>query len=106
MVGVVRIDERAPGAWWGSRLGVCRDFRHMRGLSPSVAIRNRQPEFYARRSIGAGLIYKAVSTAQALGCETFLALVQQQNAAFLEKLHWTLLGEVELFGLPHVKMGG
>lgn len=104
VVGVVRIDEREPGVWWGSRLGVHRDFRNLRRLSPSVTARNRQPGFYAQRSIGAGLIFKAVSTAQALGCKTFLALVQQQNAAFFQRLHWIPLGEVELYGVPHVKM--
>jgi predicted GNAT family N-acyltransferase len=104
VVGVVRIDEREPGVWWGSRLGVHRDFRSVRRLSSSVAIRNRQPSFYGQRSIGAGLIYKAVSTAQALGCHTFLAQVQQQNAAFFQRLHWRRLGEVELHGITHVEM--
>ena len=41
VVGVVRIDEREPGVWWGSRLGVHRDFRHVRRLSSSVPTRNR-----------------------------------------------------------------
>ena len=104
VVGVVRIDEREPGVWWGSRLGVRRNFRNLRRLSSSVPIRNRQPDFYGGRSIGAGLIYKAVSAAQALGCRTFLAHVQQQNAAFFERLHWKPLGEVDLYGVTHVKM--
>jgi putative N-acetyltransferase (TIGR04045 family) len=55
-------------------------------------------------AIGAGLIYKAVSTAHALGCQEFLATVQHQNARFFERLHWKPLGEMELFGLRHVKM--
>ena len=104
VVGVVRIDEREPGLWYGSRLGVRRKYRHLPHLSSSVPQRNRQPDFYGGRSIGAGLIYKAVSTANAIGCRTFLAQVQSQNAPFFEKLHWLPLREMELHGLPHVKM--
>ena len=101
VVGVVRIDEREPGVWHGSRLGVAAEFRSLKKLSPAVALRNRQPIYHA---LGAGLIYKAVSTAHALGCKEFLATVQHQNAPFFQHLHWTALGEVELFGLKHVKM--
>ena len=104
IVGVVRIDEREPGVWWGSRLGVQKDYRRLREMAGSVAVRNRQPSFLRRRSIGAGLIYKAVSTAQALGCRVFLAHVQHQNAAFFRRLHWDPIGELELHGVRHVKM--
>lgn len=104
VVGTVRIDERTPGVWWGSRLGVDRDFRNLRSISPGVPIRNRQPGFYAKRSIGAGLIYKAVSTAHRLGCHTFHAHVQPQNVAFFRRLHWRVLEEVELYGIAHAKM--
>ena len=90
--------------WWGSRLAVRRNYRNLRSLSSSVPIRNRQAGFYGGRSIGAGLIYKAVSTARALGCRRFLAHVQQQNAAFFQRLHWKPLGEVDLYGVTHVKM--
>ena len=104
VVGCVRIDERVPGVWWGSRLGVDRDFRNLRCISPGVAVRNRQPAFYAKRSIGAGLIFKAVSLAHSLGCHTFLAHVQPQNVTFFRRLHWRVLGEVELLGIVHTKM--
>jgi predicted GNAT family N-acyltransferase len=104
VVGVVRIDEREPGVWWGSRLGVHRDYRILRCMAGSVAVRNHLPAFSASRSIGAGLIFKAVSTAQALGCETFLAHVQLKNASFFRRLHWDVIGEAELYGIPHVKM--
>ena len=40
----------------------------------------------------------------ALGCREFLATVQHQNAKFFQRLHWETLGELELFGLRHVKM--
>jgi hypothetical protein len=32
VVGVVRIDEREPGLWWGSRLAVDPDFRRVRSV--------------------------------------------------------------------------
>lgn len=104
VVGVVRIDQRDLGVWWGSRLGVHRDYRILRTMANSVAVRNRQPAFSSRRSIGAGLIYKAVSTAQALGCREFLAHVQSKNAPFFRRLHWDVLEEMELYGIPHVRM--
>jgi hypothetical protein len=104
VVGVVRIDEREPGLWYGSRLGVAPAFRSVRRISPSVARRNRQPGYRGLGAIGAGLIYKAVSTAHALGCREFLATVQHQNARFFQRLHWEPIGELELFGLRHVKM--
>ena len=57
----------------------------------------------ARRA-GAGLIYKAVSMANKIGCHEFLATVQHQNARFFQRLHWEPLEELELFGIQHVKM--
>jgi putative N-acetyltransferase (TIGR04045 family) len=69
-----------------------------------VAIRNHQPIYRGLGALGAGLIYKAVSTAHALGCREFLATVQHQNARFFQRLHWEPMGELELFGLTHVKM--
>ena len=104
VVGVVRIDEREPGLWYGSRLGVAADFRSVKRLSPGVARRSRLPVYRGLGALGAGLIYKAVSTAQAIGCHEFLATVQQQNARFFQRLHWEPLAEMDLFGLPHVKM--
>ena len=104
VVGVVRIDERKPHLWYGSRLGVAEDFRSVKKISPGVAYRNRQPVYRGLGALGAGLIYKAVSTAHALGCHEFLATVQYQNAKFFQRLHWEPLGELELFGLRHVKM--
>jgi predicted N-acetyltransferase YhbS len=104
VVGVVRIDERDSGVWYGSRLGVAGEFRSIKKLSPGVAVRNHQPVYRGLGALGAGLIYKAVSTAHALGCREFLATVQHQNARFFQRLHWEPMGELELFGLTHVKM--
>jgi len=104
VVGVVRIDEREPGVWWGSRLGVAANFRTVKRLSPSVAARSRLPGYRGLGALGAGLIYKAVSTANALGCREFLATVQHQNARFFQRLHWEPLEKISLHGLPHVRM--
>ena len=104
VVGIVRIDERSPGVWYGSRLGVAPDYRSIHQLSPGVSVRNSLPVYRGLGALGAGLIYKAVSTAHALGCTEFLATVQHQNARFFRRLHWEPLGTLDLFGLPHVKM--
>lgn len=104
VVGVVRIDEREPGLWYGSRLGVAADYRSIKKLSPGVATRSRLPGYRGMGALGAGLIFKAVTMAHALGCREFLATVQQQNARFFQRLHWEPLEEISLFGLPHVRM--
>ncbi len=104
VAGVVRIDERKPGIWHGSRLGVAAGFRRIHRFSPGVAVRNLQPCYHGLGALGAGLIYKAVSTANALGCHEFLATVQHQNARFFQRLHWESLGEIQLHGILHVKM--
>ena len=104
VVGVVRIDEREPGLWYGSRLGVAADYRSVKRLSPSVAARSRLPIYRGLGALGAGLIHKAVSMANALGCREFLATVQHQNARFFQRLHWEPLEEITIHGLPHVRM--
>ena len=47
--------------------------------------------FASHGSIGATLIRLAVSSAHALGCETFLAHVQSQNVPLFRALHWDVL---------------
>jgi putative N-acetyltransferase (TIGR04045 family) len=85
VVGAVRIHEEAPGVWYGSRLAVDREFRRI-------------------GSIGATLIRLAVSSAHAMGCQTFLAHVQAQNGPLFRQLHWETTEQVELHGRPHLKM--
>jgi len=104
VVGTVRIDEREPRLWYGSRLCVSASFRRLTQLSPGVSVRNHQPVYKGFGALGAGLIYKAVSTANAIGCDKFLADVQEQNARFFQRLHWTPLGESQMHGLRHVHM--
>ncbi|MEM9079668.1 MAG: MSMEG_0567/Sll0786 family nitrogen starvation N-acetyltransferase [Verrucomicrobiota bacterium] len=104
VVGIVRIDQREPRLWHGSRLGVAPEYRRVRRFSSAVTIRNQQPCQAGFGAIGASLIYKAVSTANALGCDEFLATVQEQNARFFERLHWQPLHKLKAHGLIHVRM--
>ena len=85
LVGTVRIHEESPGLWWGSRLAVQEDFRKIGAL-------------------GATLIKLAVSSANAMGCHTFLANVQVQNAPLFRRLHWDIVEEFEIYGKPHLRM--
>jgi putative N-acetyltransferase (TIGR04045 family) len=85
VVGTVRIHEEAPGVWWGSRLAVHSDYRKIGAL-------------------GSALIRVAVRSAHAMGCHTFLAHVQSQNALLFRRLHWAILDEIELHGRPHFRM--
>lgn len=85
VVGTVRIHQPSPGVWWGSRLAVAADQRKVGAL-------------------GASLIRVAVSSANAMGCHTFLAHVQEQNALLFRRLHWHVLETVDLHGRPHLKM--
>ncbi|WP_131114720.1 MSMEG_0567/Sll0786 family nitrogen starvation N-acetyltransferase [Lichenihabitans psoromatis] len=85
VVGTVRIHEAEPGTWWGSRLAVAADHRRVGAL-------------------GASLIRLAVSSAHARGCTKFVAHVQSQNALLFQRLHWEIVGEIDLHGLPHKKM--
>ncbi|SAL24184.1 MSMEG_0567/Sll0786 family nitrogen starvation N-acetyltransferase [Caballeronia humi] len=82
VVGTVRIHEEEPGLWFGSRLAVHAAFRR-------------------HGKLGATLIRLAVSSAHALGCETFLAHVQSQNAPLFHALHWTTLKEEAMHGRSH-----
>ncbi|TCR67880.1 MSMEG_0567/Sll0786 family nitrogen starvation N-acetyltransferase [Rhizobium sp. BK376] len=85
VVGTVRIHEAEPGLWWGSRLAVSGDFRKIGAL-------------------GATLIRLAVSSANAMGCHTFLANVQVQNGLLFRRMHWDVLEEFEVYGKPHLRM--
>jgi putative N-acetyltransferase (TIGR04045 family) len=82
VLGVVRIYEAEPRLWYGGRLGTHPDRR--KGWQ-----------------IGKGLIHKAVTTANAWGCDRFLATVQIQNVRFFQRLHWDSLEEIEIRGIAH-----
>jgi len=85
VLGTVRIHRAAPGLWWGSRLAVQSAWRTHRGL-------------------GSTLIRLAVSSAHALGCDTFLAHVQAQNVPLFQRLHWSVRDQMILHGRPHALM--
>jgi putative N-acetyltransferase (TIGR04045 family) len=85
VVGTVRIHEDAPGVWSGSRLAIDPAYRAIYGL-------------------GRGLISRAVSTAHARGCHTFLANVQTQNVDLFARLAWRSLRAITVQGRPHVVM--
>ena len=82
IVGVVRIYEAQPRLWYGGRLGT-------------------HPQHRKGWQIGKGLIQKAVTTANAWGCDQFLATVQLQNVRFFQRLHWRSLEEINLCDRPH-----
>ncbi|HEY9700706.1 MAG TPA: MSMEG_0567/Sll0786 family nitrogen starvation N-acetyltransferase [Trichocoleus sp.] len=82
VVGVVRIYEVEPRVWYGGRLGTHADYR--KGWQ-----------------IGKGLIHQAVTTANAWGCQQFLATVQLQNVRFFQRLHWQSLEEIMICDRPH-----
>ncbi|MGA7777951.1 MAG: MSMEG_0567/Sll0786 family nitrogen starvation N-acetyltransferase [Paraburkholderia sp.] len=82
VVGTVRIHQEEPGVWFGSRLAVHAAFRR-------------------HGKIGATLIRLAVTSAHALGCETFLAHVQSQNVPLFQALHWDALSQEMLLGRSH-----
>ena len=104
VVGVVRIDERRPGEWYGGRLGVAPDYRRTARFTITGLFDGGRPVGPFDTSVGAALIYKAVSTAKARGAKRFLANVQAQNVPFFERMHWRVLFEEDLFGLPHARM--
>lgn len=85
VVGVVRIYRSEPGTWYGGRLGVHKEFRRF-------------------GAIGTALITTACSTAHALGCQRFLATVQQANVRYFERHHFRVLREISLLGRPHQLM--
>lgn len=82
VVGTVRIHQEAPGLWYGSRLAVHAAYRR-------------------QGKLGATLIRLAVTSANAIGCHTFLAHVQSQNVPLFRRMHWQVLGEETLLGRPH-----
>lgn len=85
VLGTVRIHRDAPRRWWGSRLAVERHWRGHGGL-------------------GASLIRMAVATANARGCDEFLAHVQAQNEPLFRRLGWTTLALETLHGRAHCLM--
>ncbi len=85
VVGCVRIHQAEAGTWYGSRLAVDSAFRCEGHLGPA-------------------LIKLAVSSAQALGCQRFLAHVQTQNEPLFKRLRWQRIGHERINGKQHILM--
>ncbi|MFK4751818.1 MSMEG_0567/Sll0786 family nitrogen starvation N-acetyltransferase [Oceanobacter antarcticus] len=85
VVGTVRIHHQGDGLWYGSRLAV-------------------DPVFRSQGQLGTTLIQLAVSSAHALGCQCFMATVQQQNEALFQRLNWATRHYAVLFGQRHAVM--
>jgi putative N-acetyltransferase (TIGR04045 family) len=82
VVGTVRIYQKEPGTWWGSRLAVAAEYRKISAL-------------------GTSLIRLAVSSAHARGCKRFYAHVQAQNVPLFWRVGWNTIEEIVLHGRPH-----
>ena len=85
VVGTVRIHHEGDNVWWGSRLAVDSDFRGQVGL-------------------GSALIKLAVSSANGVGCQKFLAQVQKQNERLFQRLRWQSCYELMIRNRLHVMM--
>ncbi len=85
VVGTVRIHEEGPNLWYGSRLAV-------------------DPEFRTQGQLGPTLIRLAVSSAHALGCQCFMATVQQKNEPLFKRMKWETQEYQQIFGHPHAVM--
>lgn len=101
VIGVVRIDERETGIWWGSRLGVCALYRRLSRFQTSGLFDDNVPVHPFTMNIGGALIYKALSTALAIGCKEFYAYVQEQNVNFFTRMHWASLEVKNYHGKIH-----
>jgi hypothetical protein len=101
VVGVVRIYEEGPTVWWGSRLGVHPEYRSLKNLQSNHLFNNNIEVHPFAMSVGAGLIFKAVTSAKTMGCSRFYANVQYQNVNFFERLHWKSLRQEMIYGYLH-----
>lgn len=103
VIGAVRIDERSPRTWWGSRLCVDKAYRTHSKFNTNFLFGQEIRKLFTG-SIGGALIYKAVTTANFLGCDQFFAHVQAQNVKFFQRLFWKELDQVYIHGKAHSLM--
>lgn len=104
VVGVVRIYEEDKREWFGGRLGVIKEYRSFSNFICPNLFKNQNVSAFYYKSIAAGLIYRAVSLANYLGCDKFSAHVQEQNVKLFKRLHWNVIDEVNLYGKKHYLM--
>lgn len=104
VVGVVRIYETQKGEWFGGRLGVMPAYRSFtKFICPHLFQNNNTSALY-QMSVAAGLIYRAVSLANYIGCHKFSAHVQGKNVKLFKRLHWNEVKEVTVHGVKHTLM--
>ncbi len=104
VVGVVRIFETKEREWFGGRLGVIKDYRTFSKFVCPNLFKDKKVSPLYQMSIAAGLIYRAVSLANYIGCDKFSAHVQEQNVKLFKRLHWNVVDQIELHGVKHFLM--
>ena len=104
VVGVVRIYEENKREWFGGRLGVIKEYRSFSKFICPNLFKERDISALYQMSIAAGLIYRAVSLANYLGCNKFSAHVQEQNVKLFERLNWNVIDKINIYGIKHYLM--
>lgn len=104
VVGVVRIYEEKKREWFGGRLGVIKEYRTFsKFVCPNLFAKQNVSPLY-QMSVAAGLIYRAVSLANYIGCDKFSAHVQEQNVKLFQRLQWNKIEEIDIHGVKHFLM--
>ncbi len=101
VVGVVRIYESKKREWFGGRLGVIKEYRSFSKYTCPNLFKTEGISSLCELSVAAGLIYRAVSLANYIGCDKFSAYVQTQNVKLFKRLQWHVIDEVDLHGIKH-----
>ncbi len=104
VVGVVRIYEENKREWFGGRLGVIKEYRSFSKYICPNLFKEKDVSALYQMSVAAGLIYRAVSLANYMGCDKFSAYVQEQNVKLFQRLHWDIEAEIDLHGIKHFLM--
>ena len=104
VVGVVRIYQKNKRNWYGGRLGVIKEYRSFSNFICPKLFKGLDGSTLYHKSIAAGLIYRAVSLANHLGCDKFSAHVQEQNVKLFKRLHWKVIDSMMLYGAKHYLM--
>ena len=104
VVGVVRIYEENKREWFGGRLGVIKEYRSFSNYICPNLFKDLDVSAVYHKSVAAGLIYRAVSLANYLGCDKFSAHVQAQNVKLFERLRWNVIEGMNIHGMKHYLM--
>jgi putative N-acetyltransferase (TIGR04045 family) len=104
VVGVVRIYEENKREWFGGRLAVIQEYRAFSKFICPNLFKEKDVSALYQMSVAAGLIFRAVSLANYMGCDKFSAFVQEQNVKLFKRLHWDIEREIDLYGVKHYLM--